>query len=72
MSKSRLSRVEMQARLHAARSRPGKTLERFREAAARGLIHCKDGKDRTPEEWIAYLPADLGETMREALADDEN
>lgn len=72
MSKARLNRVEMQARLRAASNRPSKTLERFRSAWDRGKVLCRDGKERTVGEWLAYLPGDLGEKMREALADDEN
>lgn len=68
MSKGRLNRVEMQVRLAAA-ARPSATLERVKSAIARGLIYCKDGKNRTPEEWLEYLPADLGEKVREALTE---
>lgn len=71
MSKARLKYVEMQARLRAVSNRPSKTLERFRSAWERGKVFCRDGKERTVEEWLAYLSADLGEKMREALAGDE-
>ena len=44
--------------------------ERFMDARARGLILCKDGKERTVEDWLLYLPPNLASGVRKLMEQD--
>jgi hypothetical protein len=63
MTKARLTQLEKRVREYDD-SRPGIPIgDKFNEARMRGMILCKDGKERTPAEWLKTLPLELAERI---------
>lgn len=64
MSKARLSKLEALVLKYSATHPPSNDfLQRWLEARSRGMVLCKDGVERTEEDWIKTLPPKLQETI---------
>lgn len=64
-SKSRLSRLALRIESRAHQKKSSDFFRRFRAAWERGLILCRDGKTRTHAEWLATLPENLRNQIKE-------
>jgi hypothetical protein len=56
VAKTKLAKLYQLAMEHE-KSTAGRDFgSRFKEAADRGFVLCRDGVERTQAEWLAYLP----------------
>ncbi len=67
MKKNRMNHLALKARERIKSLRADNYLARWKDAISRGMILCKDGQERTTEEWIKTLPEYLADQITQLL-----
>jgi hypothetical protein len=63
MTRARLLQIEKRVREFAGWHGIDDIGPKFLEACGRGMILCKDGKERTVDEWLKTVAPDLAEKL---------
>jgi hypothetical protein len=67
MKKNRINHLVLKARERIQSLRADNYLARWKDARSRWMILCKDGQERTTEEWIKTLPESLADQITQLL-----
>lgn len=69
MKKNRINHLVLKARERIQSLRADNYLARWKDVISRGMVLCKDGQERTLEEWIKTLPEYLADQITELTAE---